>query len=40
MKHIWLKMKIGKGDKLDEISLPNTEGKYFNLSETKGKRFC
>ena len=31
-------MKIKKGDKLEEITLPKDDGSIFNLSETKGKR--
>ena len=31
-------MKIKKGDKLDEITLPKHDGNEFNLSETKGKK--
>jgi peroxiredoxin len=31
-------MKISKGDKIDEISLPKTDGTIFNLSETRGKK--
>ena len=31
-------MKIQKGDKLEEITLPKHDGKIFNLSETKGKK--
>ena len=31
-------MKINKGDKLEEITLPKDDGSIFNLSETKGKR--
>ena len=31
-------MKIQKGDKLEEITLPKHDGKKFNLSETKGKK--
>ena len=30
-------MKIKKGDTLD-VELPTSEGKIFNLSETKGKK--
>ena len=31
-------MKINKGDKLEEITLPKADGSIFNLSETKGKK--
>ena len=31
-------MKIKKGDKLEEITLPKDDGSIFNLSETKGKK--
>lgn len=31
-------MKISKGDKIDEISLPKIDGTVFNLSETRGKK--
>ena len=31
-------MKIKKGDKLEEITLPKDDGSIFNLSATKGKR--
>ena len=31
-------MKIKKGDKLDEITLPTQDGSVFNFSETKGKK--
>ena len=31
-------MKIKKGDKLEEITLPKDDGSLFNLSETKGKK--
>ena len=31
-------MKINKGDKLDEITLPDKEGNTFNLSQTLGKK--
>ena len=31
-------MKIKKGDKLDEITLPKSDGSIFNLSEAKGKK--
>tara|TARA_Y100000590_G_scaffold469156_1_gene655207 strand:- start:26022 stop:26561 length:540 start_codon:yes stop_codon:yes gene_type:complete len=31
-------MKIKKGDKIEEISLPRHDGSIFNLSETLGKR--
>ena len=31
-------MKIKKGDKLEEITLPKDNGSIFNLSETKGKK--
>ena len=31
-------MKIKKGDKLEEITLPKSDGSMFNLSETKGKK--
>ena len=31
-------MKISKGDKLEEITLPRDDGSIFNLSETHGKK--
>ncbi len=31
-------MKIKKGDKLEEITLPRHDGIQFNLSDTKGKK--
>ena len=31
-------MKIKKGDKLEEITLPTHEGVEFNLSQTLGKK--
>tara|TARA_B100000674_G_scaffold71980_1_gene49703 strand:- start:165 stop:704 length:540 start_codon:yes stop_codon:yes gene_type:complete len=31
-------MKITKGDKLEEITLPKDDGSIFNLSETTGKK--
>ena len=31
-------MKIKKGDKLEEITLPRHDGNQFNLSDTKGKK--
>ena len=31
-------MKIKKGDKLEDITLPKPDGSIFNLSETKGKK--
>ena len=31
-------MKIKKGDKIDEITLPTQDGSVFNFSETKGKK--
>jgi len=31
-------MKISKGDKLEEITLPRDDGSTFNLSETNGKK--
>ena len=31
-------MKISKGDKLEEITLPKDDGSTFNLSETHGKK--
>lgn len=31
-------MKIKKGDTLEEITLPKSDGSIFNLSETKGKK--
>ena len=31
-------MKISKGDKLEEITLPRDDGSTFNLSETHGKK--
>ena len=31
-------MKIKKGDKLEEITLPTHEGVEFNLSKTLGKK--
>ena len=31
-------MKIKKGDKLDEITLPKHDGSIFRISETKGKK--
>ena len=31
-------MKIKKGDKIDEITLPKHDGSEFNFSETKGKK--
>ena len=31
-------MKIKKGDKLEEITLPQHDGNQFNLSDTKGKK--
>jgi|TARA_B110000438_G_scaffold291549_1_gene328625 peroxiredoxin len=31
-------MKIKKGDRIEEISLPKIDGTIFNLSETKGKK--
>ena len=31
-------MRLSKGDKIGEISLPQADGSIFNLSETKGSR--
>ena len=31
-------MKIKKGDRLEDITLPKPDGSIFNLSETKGKK--
>ena len=31
-------MKIKKGDKIDEITLPKHDGSEFNFSDTKGKK--
>ena len=32
-------MKLKKGDILNDLSLPSTDGKIFNINEHKGKKY-